>query len=537
MKHIAVILSLLLLGCDSEKSRLEELASRGDPKAQLEYAIFLERRVVYASEKRKEILKKEINYWLEKSAEQGEANAYYWLANYANKKDRFTLYKKAAELGHNESKYWLAEYYAEGEFVKLDLHKAEELYLQSMGNEENIATLAKIAAMYATAKGDLKNDEKAFFYYKKIAAYHINDLQHDSEKHYGEVAVRKIHDHYFKGSMEQKLNWLEDVANHGSRTATDLLINYFYKSGDFTNTLKWSEKIEDYNYIVRMYLYGIGVEKNPDKAYTYFNKSKYQDKKLLAYMYIHGLGVEQDREKAFIMYGGKNPKCLFNSSITSEEHSYYSCDFANLGLMKENYQIPDKYQHYFHNGIMGISAKMLYEEKPDSPISLIKLGKRSGLEYIDYEKLLKATELIDELTPDLIYELAVALCDKYDPLKEDLDSDRNYTYKLVYPLKIEARKNKTYCSYPDKVEELLKLPELGNHSDALNMLGELYLYQYKEKNAALGLFKNACYLDNSMGCWHYTYNLPREQALDFYGTLCDQGKTHACQEYKKLKEN
>ena len=178
-------------------------------------------RQIWESEKAK--------YWLEKSANQGDAVGEYYLGLY--------YYQGTDILGttidYGKARYWftraashqnevsplaqteLGNIYSEGKGVAKNLQKAKEWY-QKAADQGFVVAQARIGDVYY----EENNVQKAKYWYEKAA----------NQGHDGAQCVLGVI-YSEERNMQKAIYWLEKAGNHGNEYAIDLLVD-IYKTGD-----------------------------------------------------------------------------------------------------------------------------------------------------------------------------------------------------------------------------------------------------------------------------------------------------------------
>jgi TPR repeat protein len=163
--------------CPSNPANISVLtadAESGNPKAQLELGR------AYFETKDPEKLSLSA-YWFEKAAEQGNADAEWWLAGAygagegVTQDDRSALYwfKKAAEDGQPQAQWVLGSNYRDGRNVERDQQKAFDLFLRAAKQGE-VDSQFSVAQMYEDGDVVPQDYVQAAKWYEK-AAEHIPD--------------------------------------------------------------------------------------------------------------------------------------------------------------------------------------------------------------------------------------------------------------------------------------------------------------------------------------------------------------------------
>jgi TPR repeat protein/signal transduction histidine kinase len=139
--------------------------------------------------------------WFEKSAEQGNSEAQYWLACcYYNGIGieqsnllAFECFKKAAEQNFEEAYYWLALCYRDGrgieqnnelafEWITKAVVRADEFFHSNKTTSNYIKTVADaylfLGNLYAHGEGIEQNDKSAFKWYEKAAEKDVAEAQY-----------------------------------------------------------------------------------------------------------------------------------------------------------------------------------------------------------------------------------------------------------------------------------------------------------------------------------------------------------------------
>lgn len=141
-KTIIIITATILLACGQASAmyspELKAKAEQGDAAAQCELGLS------YSKGDGVEQDEQEGVKWLIKAAEQGHADAQYWLGRRylhgrLNVQEATKWFLKAAEQGHAGAQYWLGRCYQLGAGVEKDELKAVEWYRKAAEQRYKIA--------------------------------------------------------------------------------------------------------------------------------------------------------------------------------------------------------------------------------------------------------------------------------------------------------------------------------------------------------------------------------------------------------------
>lgn len=266
-----------------------------------------------------------INYteafnWYSKAAEQGYAESMSNLASlYANgqgvkqnQQQAALWYQKAADKGHPYAQYVLGMFYETGAGVPLDDAKAV-YWLQKAADQDLEAAQSEMAFLYLTGeRGVAKNLRKAEKLLLTVAGKG------------SDIAMFNLGSLYEKGDLGKSdmvaaLDWYLKAAEKNNYLAT-MKLGEIYLQGtstmkpDYPLALKWLQQSDALGlpqaaYMLgKMYVSGIGVEKNPVKAVELFEKAaakgSVEAMTALGQMYSvdHGIIFPHDYQKAVDWY-------------------------------------------------------------------------------------------------------------------------------------------------------------------------------------------------------------------------------------------
>lgn len=177
--------------------------------------------------------------WIKKAAEQGLADAQYWLARcYYDEKGieknvdlAFKWFKKAADQNLADAEYELARCYSQGISIDQNFELAKEWALKAVNQEYTKAYLI-LGDLYSHGNGGEQSDEVAFDCYKKAAQrclegqYLLACCYRDGkgiEQNY-ELAFKWFTDAAFLGNQDAK-NWLDNNSKLTDQTHLDAVMS------------------------------------------------------------------------------------------------------------------------------------------------------------------------------------------------------------------------------------------------------------------------------------------------------------------------
>ncbi len=177
--------------------------------------------------------------WFKKAAEQGLADAQYWLAHCyydgkgigKNVELAFEWFKKAAEQGLDYAEYELARCYYEGMGIDQNFELAREWTLKAVNQEYTKAYLL-LGDLYSHGRGVEQNNEVAFDCYKKASErfsegqYLLACCYRDGkgiEQNY-ELAFKWFTDAAFLGNKDAE-NWLANNSKLTDHTHLDAVMS------------------------------------------------------------------------------------------------------------------------------------------------------------------------------------------------------------------------------------------------------------------------------------------------------------------------
>lgn len=242
--------------------------------------------------------------------------------------------------------------------------------------------------------------------------------------------------------------------------------------------------------IGKMYLYGIGTDKDRDTAFKWLERSAIADNKYaqhtLGNMYCYGIGTEKDLSKAFDFYSKASRKGMPYSDYALAQMYYYGAG------IDQNKKLA--YEHYSK----AISAFLMYDKddkllykigrmyycglgtdvnKPKSLKYLVESAEQGNMQA----KRIIAQELISgEYIPQDIPRGIAMLTECADK------GDTSASYKLG---KIYFKGEYLPADY-DKAEKYLSVAVTDNNCDVMYQIAKLYMTDEKyDIKKAIALFE------------------------------------------------
>lgn len=256
--------------------------------------------------------------WVEKQQELGDPYAYYFLAllekwagdkarkekNYEEAKKREEIevkfMKQAADNGIGEAYYYVGIYYQQGNGDLQDYDLARKYFYRAMESGNNLA-IVKLAGVLEQYFHDPLG---AIYYYWKGADHNLPQAYTSLARLFEEQNIisgnPKVQEEYLKkGAMQMD-----------SRSICDLA-DFYFKQKNEREAIRWYQVGVQLNNNRAICSYGtclengIGIEKNEEEAWKYYEKAEKAGKglnpKLIlckAICYIWGKGVPKDMEQA-----------------------------------------------------------------------------------------------------------------------------------------------------------------------------------------------------------------------------------------------
>lgn len=250
---------------------LEALAQTGDPLQRLQYGKLLIKSAMCTSDYQKGF------QVLNELAEEGSCDAKFEVAmmlrngtgTSRNIELAIEILKDLSEIGHPKAVTTLAEMYQDGKYVERDLEQAFAYFLRSatLGNAKS---QYQIAEMYRDGIGVTQDQGTAEKWFAIYAESLLNDFRINAA------------DSLFRSGVDTLLSAFDMMSSAAETYNNKALL----RMGDY-------------------YSYGREVEKNPQKAFEYYEKGAQligRGKAPLADCYLNGKGTEVDLEKAFRLY-------------------------------------------------------------------------------------------------------------------------------------------------------------------------------------------------------------------------------------------
>lgn len=218
----------------------------------------------------------------------------------------FRLWKKAAAAGHSYAELALAKCYDEGDGVRQNFRKANELYHAILAKREDCDAAFNLAYNYYFGSGIEEDNEKAVRYFRM--AHRLGS----------EVAPLYLGRCYLNGwgveaDGAEAVRLLREAADHGVIAAMeDLADIYSYGTAgqkcDLQAAARWWRKGAEAGSASCMFNYGIyldngeGVRRNYRKALEWFRRgAELNHAKCIGgigWHYFHGKGVKRDYAEA-----------------------------------------------------------------------------------------------------------------------------------------------------------------------------------------------------------------------------------------------
>jgi len=296
-----------LMGNDNDSDRTEirklfkKLASFGNPLSEYRYADLM-LKTAWNDEDRKESLE-----WFLKAADKGNLESKFQAAVMYRDgvgvsediESSVRLFREAAESGHYFAQAALADLLLTGIKTEKDESEAFKWYLRS-AESGNPRSQYQVATMYRDGMGTGVNPERSrewfntfskssFVNHQIMMAETLKNQKLDTESDY-ESMLSKAAEAYNSHAM--------------------LLLGIAYRDHTQSNmdeAVKWLTLSAERNNVRAqielgdMYLKGIGIEKDPHKAFQYYMNAALNGNSLAAYrismMYKVGVGVKQNVEK------------------------------------------------------------------------------------------------------------------------------------------------------------------------------------------------------------------------------------------------
>lgn len=325
---------------------LEKAALNGHPDAMTEQGHRL------LAEGRREDRWEKAFVFFNRAAQSGQPEAlrilgYYYEYGIGVKKNldkALEFYERSAAQNYSGGMSALARFYERGIGVNQNSDRAYELNRKALESNDPMAQFA-FGNYYRTGKHVEKDNAKAFGYFQKSASqayipaieemvriYDNGLLNQKIDPSKAKIWVELYKKHYdFLPSKKFEfidfLNILWDSFSfYGFMLCVFIILairrdHYlgkvargfaYYKKGEYKLahdifTRKWAKINPDtFTTLGEMYLYGQGVEKNPEMAMSWFlkgsNKRRHRSQFLIGLMYEEGIGVERNRITAAYWY-------------------------------------------------------------------------------------------------------------------------------------------------------------------------------------------------------------------------------------------
>lgn len=260
------------------------------------------------------------------------------------KTEVYLTYKKQARKGDASAQFQLGECYYNGLGVEKNYEKAVKWYLEA-ANSGNPKAQYAMGRCYEKGVGVSRNKEKAKEWYKASAeqGYYNNDENINAQAELASI-------YYHEKNHLDAFKWFCKAAEQSNNHALEMAGRYYlFGTGgvkkDYDKAIKCFEKMMEKksaaaNYYMGIcYEYGYGVEKNPEKAYTYYHDAVqggycwckdavYR----LAKCYEDGFGVQQNIERAIRLYTND---VLLMQSYSHAQYALGNIYYLGKGVEKD----------------------------------------------------------------------------------------------------------------------------------------------------------------------------------------------------------
>jgi len=296
-----------LVGSDEDEERTEiirlfkELAGMGNPQNEYRYGDLL-LKTAWNDDDRKEALE-----WFLKAANKGNLDSKYQAATMyrdgigtqVNVEQSIKMFKEAADAGHYWAQSSLAELLLTGIKVEKNEPEAFKWYLRS-AESGNPRSQYQVAVMCRDGIGTEINPEISKKWFKTFSQ--------SSFVNYQIMMAETLKSQKFDTEAGQEQLLLKAAESHNSHAM--FLLGVAYRDqipSNMSEAVKWLTLSTERNNVRAqldlgdIYLKGIGIDKDPQKAFRYYMSASSNGNPLAAYrismMYKAGLGVEQNMEK------------------------------------------------------------------------------------------------------------------------------------------------------------------------------------------------------------------------------------------------
>lgn len=190
---------------------------------------------------------------------------------YAQNKPTFEQAWQAAQNGDANAYYWLGCFYYQGEGTKQNYTEALK-YFQKAANNGDAYSYAWIAKIYYYGNGCAQNYEEAFKWFLKAANAGQTVV-------YGWLGLVYYEGKGCNKNYGEAIKWLKKAAENGDSSCYGYLGSSYYELQDFQEAFKWTSKAVENGDIASntglgiMYVNGLGTERNEKKALDCFKKA------------------------------------------------------------------------------------------------------------------------------------------------------------------------------------------------------------------------------------------------------------------------
>ena len=220
---------------------------------------------------------------------------------YAQNKPTFEQAWQAAQNGDANAYYWLGCFYYQGEGTKQNYTEALK-YFQKAANNGDAYSYAWIAKIYYYGNGCAQNYEEAFKWFLKAANAGQTVV-------YGWLGLVYYEGKGCNKNYGEAIKWLKKAAENGDSSCYGYLGSSYYELQDFQEAFKWTSKAVENGDIASntglgiMYVNGLGTERNEKKALDCFKKAASIGDAVACFwlgsMYFDGKGTSINEAEGF----------------------------------------------------------------------------------------------------------------------------------------------------------------------------------------------------------------------------------------------
>lgn len=220
---------------------------------------------------------------------------------YAQNKPTFEQAWQAAQNGDANAYYWLGCFYYQGEGTKQNYTEALK-YFQKAANNGDAYSYAWIAKIYYYGNGCAQNYEEAFKWFLKAANAGQTVV-------YGWLGLVYYEGKGCNKNYGEAIKWLKKAAENGDSSCYGYLGSSYYELQDFQEAFKWTSKAVENGDIASntglgiMYVNGLGTERNEKKALDCFKKAASIGDRFACFwlgsMYFDGKGTSINEAEGF----------------------------------------------------------------------------------------------------------------------------------------------------------------------------------------------------------------------------------------------